>query len=85
MTSKPVAQLLIDLDVDRSHSRPHVRNDNPYREANFKTLKYCPAFPGRFGSLEDARLGDTLTDDDIATVVQRAVHVFLTGYANPPR
>ncbi|HSS55345.1 MAG TPA: IS3 family transposase [Gaiellales bacterium] len=55
MTSKPVAQLLLDLGVDRSHSRPHVSNDNPYSEAHFKTLKYCPAFPGRFGSLEDAR------------------------------
>jgi len=55
MTSKPVAQLLIDLGVDRSHSRPHVSNDNPYSEANFKTLKYCPAFPGRFGSIEDGR------------------------------
>ncbi len=55
MTSKPVAQLLVDLGVARSHSRPHVSNDNPYSEANFKTLKYCPAFPGRFGSVEDAR------------------------------
>jgi putative transposase len=55
MTSKPVVQLLVDLGVARSHSRPHVSNDNPYSEANFKTLKYCPTFPGRFGSLEDAR------------------------------
>jgi putative transposase len=55
MTSKPVAQLLIDLGVARSHSRPHVSNDNPYSEAQFKTLKYCPAFPGRFGSIHDAR------------------------------
>jgi putative transposase len=55
MTSKPVAQLLIDLGVARSHSRPHVSNDNPYSEANFKTLKYCPAFPGQFGSIQDAR------------------------------
>ncbi len=55
MTSKPVAQLLVDLGVARSHSRPHVSNDNPYSEANFKTLKYCPAFPGRFGSIQDAR------------------------------
>jgi putative transposase len=55
MTSKPVAQLLVDLGVARSHSRPHVSNDNPFSEANFKTLKYCPAFPGRFGSIEDAR------------------------------
>ena len=46
MTSKPVAQLLVDLGVARSHSRPHVSNDNPYSEAEFKTLKYCPAFPG---------------------------------------
>ncbi len=55
MTSKPVAQLLVDLGVDRSHSRPRVSNDNPYSEAQFKTLKYCPAFPGRFGSIADAR------------------------------
>jgi putative transposase len=55
MRSKPVSQLLIDLGVARSHSRPHVSNDNPYSEAAFKTLKYCPAFPDRFGSIEDAR------------------------------
>ena len=55
MTSKPVAQLLVDLGVLRSHSRPHVSNDNPYSEAAFKTFKYAPAFPGRFGSLADAR------------------------------
>jgi len=56
MTSKPVSQLLVDLGVDRSHSRPHVSNDNPYSEAMFKTLKYCPAFPATFGCLEDARV-----------------------------
>jgi putative transposase len=55
MTSKPVAQLLVDLGVIRSHSRPRVSNDNPYSESQFKTLKYCPAFPDRFGSLADAR------------------------------
>lgn len=55
MTSKPVSDLLTRLGVDRSHSRPHVSNDNPYSEAGFKTLKYCPAFPERFGSIEDAR------------------------------
>ena len=55
MTSKPVAQLLVDLGVARSHSRPHVSNDNPYSEAHFKTLKYCPAFPANFGSIADAR------------------------------
>ncbi len=63
MTSKPVAQLLVDLGVARSHSRPHVSNDNPYSEANFKTLKYCPTFPGRFGSIEDARVFCTLFFD----------------------
>lgn len=55
MTSKPVAALLADLHITQSHSRPRVSNDNPYSEAQFKTLKYCPAFPGRFGSLHDAR------------------------------
>jgi len=55
MRSKPVSQLLMDLGVTRSHSRPHVSNDNPFSEAAFKTLKYCPAFPDRFGSIEDAR------------------------------
>jgi len=55
MTSKPVAQLLIDLGVTRSHSRPKVSNDNPYSEAQFKTLKYRPVFPDRFGSIEHAR------------------------------
>ena len=55
MTSKPVAQLLVDLGVARSHSRPSVSNDNPYSEAQFKTLKYCPAFPTRFGSIAHAR------------------------------
>jgi putative transposase len=55
MTSKPVSLLLADLGIARSHSRPHVSNDNPYSEAQFRTLKYCPAFPERFGSLQDAR------------------------------
>jgi putative transposase len=55
MTSKPVALLLADLGVVCSHSRPKVSNDNPYSEAAFKTLKYCPAFPDRFGSIADAR------------------------------
>ena len=55
MTSKPVSQLLTDLGVHQSHSRPSVSNDNPYSEAAFKTLKYCPAFPTTFGSIQDAR------------------------------
>ena len=55
MRSKPVAALLVDLEVTKSHSRPHVSDDNPYSEAQFKTLKYRPDFPERFGSIEDAR------------------------------
>ena len=55
MTSKPVALLLADLGVTKTHSRPHVSDDNPYSEAQFKTMKYRPNFPDRFGQLEDAR------------------------------
>ena len=55
MTSKPLAFLLADLGVTKSHSRPSVSNDNPYSEAQFRTMKYCPAYPARFGSLLDAR------------------------------
>ncbi len=55
MTSKTVAQLLVDLGIEKSHSRPHVSNDNPYSEAQFKTMKYRPDYPKRFGSIQDAR------------------------------
>jgi putative transposase len=55
MTSKPVALLLADLGITKTHARPHVSNDNPYSEAHFKTLKYRPDFPARFESLEAAR------------------------------
>jgi len=55
MTSKPVAMLLADLGVTKSHSRPHVPDDNPYSESQFKTLKHHPTFPDRFGSIHDAR------------------------------
>jgi len=55
MRSKPVASLLVDLDVAKSHSRPHVSDDNPYSESQFKTMKYRPEFPARFGCIEDAR------------------------------
>ena len=55
MTSKPVAFLLADLGVTRSHNRPYTSTDNPYSEAQFKTLKYRPAFPARFDSIEHAR------------------------------
>jgi putative transposase len=56
MTSKPVASLLADLAVTQSHSRPHVSDDNPFSEAQFKTVKYRPDFPGRFASIQAARL-----------------------------
>lgn len=55
MKSKVVAHLLSDLGITKTHSRPHVNNDNPYSESQFKTLKYCPEFPDRFGSIQDAR------------------------------
>ena len=55
MTSKSVAFLLADLGVTKTHSRPHVSNDNPFSEAQFKTLKYRPSFPERFGAIQDAR------------------------------
>ncbi len=55
MGSKSVAFLLADLGVTKTHSRPHVSNDNPYSESQFKTLKYRPGFPKRFGSIQDAR------------------------------
>jgi putative transposase len=54
MISRPVAHLLAALGVTKSHSRPHVSNDNPFSEAHFKTLKYRPDFPDRFGSYQDA-------------------------------
>ena len=55
MTSKSVAQLLADLAVTKTDSRPHVSNDNPYSESQVGTLKYRPGFAGQFGSLADAR------------------------------
>jgi putative transposase len=54
MTAKPVAFLLADLGVTKSHSRPHCSNDNPYSESQFRTMKYWPTFPDRFGSFQDA-------------------------------
>lgn len=54
MTSSGVAGLLERLEVRKSHSRPGISDDNPYSESQFKTMKYCPQFPDRFGSLEDA-------------------------------
>jgi putative transposase len=56
MTSKPVAMLLADLGVTKTHSRPYTSTDNPYSEAHFRTLKYRPGFPQRFDSIEHARV-----------------------------
>jgi putative transposase len=55
MRSKPVAALLVDLDVAKAHGRPYVSDDNPNSEAQFKTLEYRPDFPDRFAGIEDAR------------------------------
>lgn len=55
MRSKPVAFLLADLGITKTHSRPHTSTDNPYSEAQFKTMKYRPGFPDRFGAIENAR------------------------------
>ncbi len=55
MRSRPVAFLLAELGVTKSHSRPHTSNDNPYSEAGFKTMKYRPDFPERFGAIQDTR------------------------------
>jgi len=55
MTSKPVALLMADLGVTKTHSRPYVSDDNPYSESQFRTMKYRPEFPDRFGCIQDAR------------------------------
>lgn len=55
MTAKPVALLLAELGVTKSHGRPHTSNDNPFSESQFRTMKYRPEFPSRFGCFEDAR------------------------------
>jgi putative transposase len=54
MRSKPVAFLLADLSITKTHSRPYTSNDNPYSESQFRTMKYRPEFPDRFGCLEDS-------------------------------
>lgn len=55
MKAKLMAEIMADLGVTKSHSRPYNSNDNTYSEAQFKTVKYCPKFPERFGSIQDAR------------------------------
>src|SRR5271169_4166894 len=54
MRSKPLAFLLADLGVTKTHSRPHVSDDNPYSESQFRTMKYRPEFPDRFGCIQDS-------------------------------
>jgi putative transposase len=56
MRSKPVAFLMADLGIAKTHSRPYVSNDNPYSESQFRTLKYRPGFPDRFGCIQDCRV-----------------------------
>lgn len=55
MTSKALASLLVDMDITRSHSRPRTSNDNPFSEAQFRTMKYTPDYPERFASVNGAR------------------------------
>jgi putative transposase len=55
MRAKTLAQFMADLEIERSHSRPRVSNDNPFSESQFKTLKYCPQYPGSFGTIENAK------------------------------
>lgn len=55
MTSKALASMLVDMDITRSHSRPHTSNDNPYSEAQFKSMKYTSSYPERFASVNEAR------------------------------
>ncbi len=56
MKSKPVALLMAELGVTKTHSRPYVSNDNPYSESQFKTMKHRPDFPEKFGSFQDAQV-----------------------------
>ncbi len=56
MRSKPLAQLLVDLGISKSHNRPHTSDDNPFSEAHFKTMKYRPDYPDRFASLAEAQV-----------------------------
>jgi putative transposase len=88
MTSKSVALLLAELGVTRTHSRPHVSDDNPYSEAQFKTMKYHPTFPERFGSMQDARVfcrrffpwyNEEHRHDALALMTPAAVHYGRTG------
>ena len=79
MKAKAVAQLLADLGVTKTHARPYTSNDNPFSEAQFKTLKYRPDFPDRFGSLPDSRTWART----FLSVVQPRTSSFGPGAADP--
>ena len=79
MRSKLVAELFADLTISASHSRPRVSNDNPFSEAQFRTLKYRPEFPDRFGSLEHART----ISHDLLTWYNDAHHHSGLSYLTP--
>ena len=80
MKAKTTGQLLADLGVTKSHSRPHVSNDNPFSESHFKTFKYRPGFPDRFGCQQDALSGITRT---IATAQSRCSRLRWSIVAKP--
>ena len=91
MTSKTIAHLYADLGVTQSHSRPNVSNDNPFSEAQFKTLKYRPDFPERFGSAQHGRSHCGLADQRVAArarvlVTAHTAHPerFPAGVPTPP-
>jgi transposase InsO family protein len=90
LRSKPVAFLLSDLGVTKTHSRPYTSTDNPYSEAQFKTLKYRPGFPHRFDSIEHARAFCREFFDwynrhsGIGLMTPVTVHHGLAGRSTPP-
>jgi hypothetical protein len=94
MIAKSMEQLLIDLNVAKSHSRPHTSNDNPFSEAQFKTMKYRPDYPQRFGSIEDARVwarafvswyNQEHRHTGLALMAPATVHYGLAGQVNEKR
>ena len=94
MIAKSMEQLLIDLSVAKSHSRPHTSNDNPFSEAQFKTMKYRPDYPQRFGSIEDARAwargfvswyNQEHRHTGLALMAPATVHYGLAGQVNEKR
>jgi transposase InsO family protein len=85
MSSKPVAFLLADLGVTKTHSRPHVSNDNPYSESQFRTLKYRPEFPDRFGCIQDSRASfpNPQSPAENCRAFNVSSSVFREGFPNP--